>query len=92
MNTANPNSNPVIIAFWSLPSCSMLKSYKAHSDALGKAIKHGHGVEIATRFNTVLKFREIGIEAGRYFGLEGLGRRLKKTMLNINDIKSVTLL
>ena len=39
MKTSKNNSNPMIIMFWSMPSCSMLKAYKAKSDTLNQAIK-----------------------------------------------------
>ena len=39
MKTSENNSNSMIIMFWSIPSCTMLKAYKAKSDTLNQAIK-----------------------------------------------------
>jgi hypothetical protein len=92
MKTSQTNSNPVIIMFWSVPSCTMLKAYKAKSDKLKKAIKEDKPVEVVTHGNKILKLKKIGIEAGKFFGRENIKGNTKKMLLNINDIKMVTLL
>jgi hypothetical protein len=78
--------------FWSMPSCSMLKVYKAKSNKLKQAIKEDKSVEVVTHGNKVVKLKKIGIEAGKFFGLKGIKGNMKKILLNINDIKMVTLL
>ena len=75
-----------------MPSCSMLKSYKAKSDKLNQAIIESKPVEVVIHGDKVLKLKKIGVEAGKFFGLEGIKGSMKKMMLNINDIKMVTLL
>ena len=92
MKTSNNNSNPIIIMFWSMPSCTMLKSYKVKSDILSQAIKYEKPVEVVTNSDQILKLRKIGIEAGKFFGLESFKGSIKKMLLNINDIKMITLL
>jgi hypothetical protein len=75
-----------------MPSCSMLKAYKAKSDKLKQAIKEDKRVEVVTHGNKILKLKKIGIEAGKFFGLESIKGNMKKMLLNINDIKVITLL
>jgi len=92
MKTSKNNSSPMIIMFWSIPSCSMLKAYKAKSDTLNQAIKEEKTVEVLTNGNKILKLKKIGIEAGKFFGIESIKGKMKKMLLNINDIKMVILL
>jgi hypothetical protein len=92
MKTSKNNTSPIIIMFWSMPSCSMLKAYKAKSDKLNQAVKAAKPIEVVTTNNKILKLKEIGIEAGKFFGLENIKGSMKKMLLNINDIKMVTLL
>lgn len=92
MKTSNNNSNPIIIMFWSMPSCSMLKAYKIKSDTLNQAIKYEKQVEVVTNSDKILKLKKIGIEAGKFFGLKSIKGQMDKMLLNINDIKMVTLL
>ena len=75
-----------------MPSCSMLKAYKIKSDILNKAIKDDKLVEVVTNSNKIFKLGNIGIEAGKFFGLENIKGNMKKMLLNINEIKLVTLL
>ena len=75
-----------------MPSCSMLKAYKAKSDTLNQAIKEEKTVEVVTNGNKTLKLKKIGVEAGKFFGLESIKGSVKKMLLNINEIKMVTLL
>lgn len=92
MKTSENNSNAMIIMFWSIPSCTMLKAYKAKSDTLNQAIKEKKTVEVVTNGNKILKLKKIGIEAGKFFGIESIKGSMKKMFLNINHIKIVTLL
>jgi hypothetical protein len=92
MKTSANHSNPMIIMFWSMPSCSMLKDYKLKSDTLNQAIKEEKTIEVVTHGNKILKLKKIGIEAGKFFGIESIKGKMKKMLLNINDIKMVLLL
>ena len=92
MKTSEKNANPMIVLFWSIPSCSMLKAYKANSDTLNQAIIEAKPVELVTNSNKILKLKKIGIEAGKFFGLESIKGNMEKMLLNLNDIKMVTLL
>ena len=93
METSENNSNSMIIMFWSIPSsCLMLKEYKEKSDTLSQAIKEEKVIEIVTNEDKILKLKKIGIEAGKFFGLENIKGSMKKILLNINNIKMVTLL
>lgn len=92
MNEKDKNQNPVILLFWSTPSCSMLKAYKRKSDLLNQAIKENQPVEIQTKGNKIKKLVNIGIEAGTFFGLENIKGHMKKILLNINQIKMITIL
>jgi len=92
MKTSVNHSNPMIIMFLSLPSCTMLKAYKLKSDTLNQAIKEEKTIEVVTNENKILKLKKIGIEAGKFFGLERIKGKMKKMLLNINDIKMVILL
>jgi hypothetical protein len=75
-----------------MPSCSMLKAYKLNSDTLNQAFKEGKTVKVVTHGNKILKLKKIGIEAGKFFGIESIKGTMKKMLLNINDIKMVILL
>jgi len=75
-----------------MPSCSMLKTYKSKCDKLDQAIRESKSVEIKTHRNKILKLKDIGIEAGKFFGLESIRGNMKKMLLNINEIKVITLL
>ena len=92
MKTSENNSNSMIIMFWSIPSCTMLKAYKAKSDTLNQAIKEEKTVEVVTNGNKILKLKKIGIEAGKFFGIQSIKGNMKKMLLNINHIKMITLL
>jgi len=58
MRTSENNPSPTIIMFWSMPSCSMLKAYKAKSDKLKQAIKEDKRVEVLTYGNKILKLKK----------------------------------
>lgn len=92
MKTSNKMQSPIIIMFWSAPSCSMLKDYKLKSDTLYEAIKYNRAVEVITNSNKTLTFKKIGINTGKYFGMEKIKGKIKKMLLNINEIKMVTLI
>lgn len=92
MKTSQKNSNPIIVMFWSMPSCTMLKSYKVKSDKLVQAIKEDKQVEVVTQGNNILRLKKIGNEAGKFFGMANIKGNMKKMLLNLNDLKMVTLL
>ena len=88
MKTSKKRTNLLVIMFWSIPSCSMIKAYKAKCETLNEAIREVKAVEVVTNRNRILHLKRIGNEAGRYSGL----KNLKKLHLNINEIKMITLL
>lgn len=92
MKTSNKQTNTIVIMFWSLPSCTMIKAYKAKCDILNEAIREVKAVEVVTIGNRILRLKRIGKEAGRFFGREYLMGNIKKMHLNINEIKMVTLI
>lgn len=92
MKTSNKHNNSIFLLFWSMPSCSMIKVYKRNSDLLAQAMRNKSSVEIITQGNKVIKLIKIGIESGKFFGLKTKKGKLKKRLLNINDIKLVSLL
>ena len=92
MKTSENKSNQNIFLFWSTPSCSMIRAYKVKSDTLSQAMKKMMQVEVITNGDKTLKLKRIGIEAGKFFGLENIKGSMKKILLNINEIKIVTLL
>ncbi|MBE9489111.1 MAG: hypothetical protein IMY67_02355 [Bacteroidetes bacterium] len=92
MKTSGSKSNSIIIMFWSIPSCSMIRAYKVKSDMLNLAMKNMKSVEVITNGDKTYKLKKIGIEAGKFFGLENIKGSMKKMILNINEIKIVTLL
>ena len=83
---------PHILLFWSLPSISMINEYKTKSDKLNQAITHLKSVKVITHNNKVLKLESVGLEAERYYGFENIKGSIKKVLLNINNIKIITLL
>lgn len=64
MKTSQKNSNPIIVMFWSMPSCTMLKSYKVKSDKLVQAIKEDKQVEVVTQGNNILRLKKLGMKPG----------------------------
>jgi hypothetical protein len=55
-------------------------------------MRNQKAVNVVTSNDEILKLRKIGIESGKVFGMLGKTGRLKKMMLNINNIKVITLL
>jgi hypothetical protein len=92
MKRLDKNQNPLILFFWSTPSCSTIKAYKKKSDLLNLAIKEDYPVEIKTKSNETKKLEHISIEAGTFFGIESIKGGMKKILLNINQIKMITIL
>ena len=92
MNLSDKSKSTLILLFWSTPSCSTLKAYKEKSDLLNLAIKENKLVEVITNSNRILRLRKIGIEAGTFFGLNSIKGEVKKLLLNINQIKKITIL
>lgn len=92
MNTLKKNNSPHILLFWSFPSISMVEVYKEKCKKLNQAINRVKPVEIVTTQDRILKLNKIGVESGRFYGFEKLKGSMKKILLNINDIKMITLL
>lgn len=92
MKTLVKQTNPVIIMFWSIPSCSMLKAYKEKCDMLNQAIRETKPVVVITNGNRTLNLKRIGNESGKFFGLKSIKENAEKMLLNINHIKKITLL
>ena len=85
-------SNSHLILFWSVPSISMVKEYKAKTEQLKSAILNLNPIEIITTKNEVLKLEKVEIESGSFFGLNTIKGNIRKIFLNINHIKAITLL
>ena len=92
MKTSKENLNPHILLFWSVPSISKVHEYKIKSDLLNQAMMYLNQVQVVTNKNEILKFENVGIDSGRFFGLKKFRGDLKKVLLNINAIKTVILL
>ena len=92
MKTQKNSSKTVIVMFWSVPSCTTLKAYKEKCSKLNQAVNQFKSVEVVTKDNQTKLFKSIGNQSGTFFGIEDLGARINKTILNINNIKMVTIL
>lgn len=92
MKSSRKHTNPHILLFWSLPSISMIDAYKDKCRKLNQAIQKVKSVEIVTSHGNTLKLNKIGNESGRFFGLNNVQGNIKKTFLNVNNIKAITLL
>ena len=92
MKSLKNNTKPYIIMFWSLPSISMVQAYKEKCYQLNQAINNMKSIEIVTIQNKILRLNEIGIESGRFYGFSSLKGRIKKILLNINDVQKINLL
>ena len=92
MEALNTNSKSPLILFWSVPSISMVKEYKAKCDILSQAIRNLKSVEILTYENKILKLEQIVIDSGKFFGMENIKGELKKLLLNVNKIKKIIIL
>ena len=92
MKVSNKYNSPPVFLFWSFPSISMVQVYKEKCEKLNQAINRVKPVEIVTNQDSILKLNKIGVESGRFYGFENLKGSMKKILLNINDIKIITLL
>jgi hypothetical protein len=97
MKTSNNNRDKgnkvVMVMFFSTyKTPSFLKEYKHKSEILSRAIKESRSVEILTNNEAVLRIKNLGIEAGKFFGLKTIKGSLEQIWLNINDIKKITML
>ncbi len=92
MKSLEKITKPHILLFWSIPSISMVELYKVKSDKLKLALNEAKSVQIITHGNKILVLKKIGIEAGKFFGLETINGTMKKMLLNINHIKAITIL
>ena len=92
MKTSKKNQTPIVIMFWSVPSCSTMKAYKEKCLTLSQAISEKKEVKILTNKNESLKLNEIGLHSGTFFGMETIQGKMEKMFLNLNNVKSVTLI
>ena len=92
MKASKKDNSPHVLLFWSFPSISMVQVYKEKCEKLNQAISKVKPVKIVTTQDSILKLNKIGIESGRFYGFENLKGSMKKILLNINDIKMITLL
>lgn len=92
MKTSKNNSKPAIIMFWSIPSYVTLNAYKENCSKLRQAIDLIKSVEILTKDNKAMQFESIGLQSGKFFGMESIKGKIKKILLNINDIKMIKFL
>lgn len=92
MKSSAKPSSPHILLFWSVPSISKIEAYKAKCSKLNQAISKVKTIEVVTIQDKVLMLYEIGVEAGRFYGFERLKGKLKKILLNVNDIKRIIVL
>ena len=92
MKTPEKKSYTPVILFWSVPSYSTIKAYKEKCSKLSQAISEQKEVQIVTNNNESLKLNEIGIQSGTFFGIETIKGKMEKMFLNLNNIKSVTLI
>lgn len=92
MKHSKENLNQHILLFWSVPSISKVHEYKMKSDLLNQAMVYLKKVQVVTHKNEILKFENIGIDSGMFFGLKKFKGNMRKVLLNINAIKTVILL
>lgn len=92
MKTSKNNSKPVIVMFWSIPSYVMLNAYKENCSKLRQAVDQIKSVEVLTKDNRAIQYKSIGLQSGKFFGMEYIKGKIKRILLNMNDIKMVRLL
>ena len=92
MKTLQNSSKPLIVMFWSVPSCSMLKVYKEKCKKLNLAINQKKSVQVVTNEDETIQFNCIGVHSGTFFGIENIKGKMSKINLNINAIKMITIL
>jgi len=92
MKTSQNSSNPIIVMFWSIPSCSTLKVYKEKCLQLNQAISQKKSVKVVTNEDETIQFNCIGVHSGKFFGIENIKGKMSKIILNINAIKMITIL
>lgn len=92
MKTLKNSSKPIIVMFWSIPSCSTLKVYKEKCMKLNQAVSQKKPVKVVTNEDMTIQFNCIGVHSGTFFGIENIKGKISKINLNINAIKMITLL
>ena len=92
MKTSKNSSKPIIVMFWSVPSCSMLKVYKEKCSKLNQAVNQIKSVEVVTKDDKIIQFKSVGVQSGVFFGMEHIKGKINKILLNINNIKIITIL
>ena len=97
MKTSNNKKDKVkkvvmVMFFSTYKTPSFLKEYKYKSELLSRAIKESRSVEILTNSEAVVRIKNLGVEAGKFFGLKSIKGSLEQIWLNINDIKKITML
>lgn len=86
------NKTVHILFYMTYKTPSLLKEYKHNSQVLTRAIKESRSVEVLTKNEAVLKIVNLGIEAGKFFGLNNIKGKMEKIRLNVNEIKKITML
>jgi len=75
-----------------MPSHSMLRAYKEKCCQLNQAVNQIKPIEIVTKDDKTLRFNNVGVQSGKFFGIENIKGKIQKILLNLNDIKMITLL
>ncbi len=78
--------------FWSVPSCSMLKVYKEKCSKLNQAVNQIKPVQVVTKDDKIIQFKSVGVQSRVFFGMEHIKGKINKILLNINNIKIITIL
>ena len=63
--------------------------YKSASVTLDEASKSETKVKVVTKSNEKLKFKRIGVENGKYYGVRKVDGKMMKLILNTDTIKSI---
>ncbi len=92
MKSSTKHSSPSFLFFRTMPSCSMLKAYKLKCEMLNRAIRDHKPVQVVSKNNMSITLKEVGKDTRKYFGYVGFKGKMKKILLNINEINKVILL
>lgn len=81
-----------VLFYMSYKTPSFLKEYKRKSELLSRALKESKSVKILTKNETVLNLVNLSLKAGKFFGLNTIKGKMEEIRLNINEIKTITML
>jgi hypothetical protein len=70
----------------------MLKVYKEKCSKLNQAVNQIKSVEVVTKDDKIIQFKSVGVQSGVFFGMEHIKGKINKILLNINNIKIITIL